>query len=50
MKYAAERLFAAPETAARKLIEIANAVETVRHKSGTYVKFTSAGPELELFA
>jgi len=85
MKFAAERPYADPATAARKLIEIANSVEAVQdgriyielvnapflyeHKaspaeykagldlaitrgwltldrSGTYVKFTSAGAEL----
>jgi len=58
MKFAADRPFAEPEKAARKLIEIASTVEPVgiaraiangwlwRHESGVYVKFTPAGAEL----
>jgi hypothetical protein len=45
MKYAANRPFADPETAARKLIEIANAVEAVQD-SRIYIELIN-GPFLK---
>jgi hypothetical protein len=57
MKYATARPYADPEKAARRILEIANAVNRGLklaiergwlkiHESGTFVTFTPAGAEL----
>jgi hypothetical protein len=48
-KYTTNRPFADPAIAARKLVEIASAIESgwlVMHETETFVRFTRAGAEL----